>query len=123
MVLKFINEQMSAIGIPYEFYEWTSEVKYPYFVGEITENEPMTEDGKQEYSLILTGFNRGNYLELEEAKDKIKKHFHPLHGLRAKTDDNETIAVFCAGAFSIPSGEAELKKIQINLKIFVWKEV
>ena len=123
MVLKFINEQMSAIDIPYEFGEWTSEIKHPYFVGEITENEPITEDGKEEYSLILTGFNRGKYLELEEAKEKIKKHFNPIFGLRAATEEGETITAFYTGAFSIPSGEADLTKIQINLKILLWKEV
>ena len=37
--LKFINEQMDILGIPYEFGEWKSTIQYPYFVGEITEEE------------------------------------------------------------------------------------
>ena len=119
--LKFMNEQMESLGIPYEFGEWTSDVVYPYFVGEITENEPTTEDGAEEAPFILTGFHRGKYIDLEEAKEKIKKHFHPVHGLRATTDSGSSIAVFFAGAFYVPTGEAELKKIQINLKIKQWK--
>lgn len=119
-ILKFINEQLSVIGIPYEFGEWTSEIKYPYWVGEITEIEPMTEDGAEEATFILTGFHRGKYIDLEEYKAKIKKHFDPIYGLRAKTDSG-SIAVFFAGAFNVPTGEADLKRIQINLNVKTWK--
>lgn len=119
--LKFISDQMTSLEIPYEFGEWTSDVVYPYFVGEITENEPMTEDGAEQASFILNGFSRGKFIELEEAKEKIKKHFHPIHGLRATTDSSSSIAVFFAGAFYVPTGEADLKRIQINLIIKQWK--
>lgn len=118
--LEFIKNQMDILGIPYEFGEWTSEVEYPYFVGEITEPESTTEDGKEEPSFILTGFNRGKYIELEEIKRKIKKHFHPVHGLRAQIDSG-SIAVFYGGAFYVQTGEADLKRIQITLNIKQWK--
>lgn len=118
--LKFINEQMTSIGINYEFDAWTSEVKYPYFVGEHHEDEASTEDGAESSYMIVTGFNRGKYMALEEAKNKIKKHFDPINGLRAKTDSG-AIAVFFCGAFNIPSGEADLKKMQITLRIKEWK--
>ena len=120
--LKVINEQMEAIGIPYEFNEWTSDKIPPmYFVGEeYREDEIDTEDGASTASIILTGFHRGKYIALEEAKEKIKQHFHPVDGLRSPADSG-VIAVFFANAFSIPSGEANLTKIQINLKIKEWK--
>lgn len=118
--LKFINEQMDVIGIPYEFGEWTSAVTYPYYVGEITEESTFTEDGAEESTLILDGFHRGKFIDLENDKAKIKKHFHPIHGLRASTDSG-SIAVFFDGAFYVPTGEADLKRIQINLKIKEWK--
>ena len=118
--LKFIKEQMDAIAVPYEYGEWTSNVTYPYTVGECTDEPPITEDGAEESTLIITGWNRGKYIALEEIKAKIKKHFHPIHGLRGNTDSG-SIAVFFDGAFPVPSGEAELKKIQINLKIKEWK--
>lgn len=119
-VLNFINEQMTAISIPYEFGEWQSPVKYPYYVGEITEEPTITEDGLEEYTLMLTGFHRGKYLDLEKDKAKIKNHFDPIYGLRGKIDNGAIVAYF-DGAFYVPSGEASLKKIQINLKIQVWK--
>jgi hypothetical protein len=120
MALKFIKEQMDILKIPYEFGEWTSEIKYPYFVGEYTETEPATEDGLEESYIILTGFHRGKYIELIDIKDKIKKHFHPIHGLRGKTDSG-AITVFFGDAFVVPTGEADLKKIQITLNIKEWK--
>ena len=120
--LKFINEQMGVIAVPYELGEWTSAVKYPYFVGEYTDEPIETEDGAEESTLILTGFHRGKNIlyELEKAKKKIKKHFPAIEGLRAETDSG-TIAVFFDGAFPIPTGEAELKRIEIHIKIKEWK--
>ena len=119
--LGFINNQMETIGIPYEFGEWTSAVTYPYFVGELTEEPTITEDGAEESTLILTGFHRGKMIELIRAKEKIKAHFCPVSGMRGETDNGSAIVVFFDGFFPIPSGEADLKKIQINLKIYLWK--
>lgn len=119
--LKFINEQMAEIGIPYEFGVWSSDVPKTFFVGEIPSAEEMeTEDGKEVTTLFLTGFHRGTFLDLEEYKEKIKNHFHPVFGMRGTTDSG-AIAVFFDGSFYVPSGEADLKKIQINLKIKEWK--
>ena len=119
--LKFINEQMDIIAVPYEFGEWSSEIKYPYFVGEITEDPPNTEDGRESSTMLLTGFHRGKMIDLLTVMEKIKSHFSPIHGLRGQTGSGGTIAVFFDGYFIIPSGEADLKKIQINLKIYEWK--
>ncbi len=118
--LKFINKQMAEIGIPYEFGEWSSNVRYPYYVGEITEDPITTEDGLEESTMIITGFHRGSFIDLEKDKEKIKKHFDPICGLGGETN-NGAIVVFFDGSFYIPSGEASLRKIQINLKIKEWK--
>lgn len=118
--LKFINDQMTKIGIPYEFGEWASDIKYPYYVGEITEDPITTEDGLEESTMIVTGFHRGKRIALEKDKKKIKEHFDPICGLMGETDEG-AIIVFYDGAFYIPSGEADLLKMQINLKIKTWK--
>ena len=118
--LKFINEQMAEIGIPYEFGEWSSAVKYPYFVGEITEDPITTEDGLEESTMLVTAFHRGKRIDLENDKKKIKEHFDPIYGLRGETEKG-AIIVYYDGAFYIPSGEASLLKMQINLKIKEWK--
>jgi hypothetical protein len=113
---------MDILAVPYEFGEWTSDVKYPYFVGELTESPINTEDGKEESTMILTGFHRGKRIDLETVKKKIKQHFHPITG-KCATTDSGSIAVFFDSSFFVPTGEAELQKIQINLKIIEWKGV
>lgn len=118
--LKFISEQLESIGVPYEFGQWNSPVTYPYFVGEVTEEPTSTEDGLEQSTMLLTGFTRGNYSDLETVKKKIKSHFRPVHGLTSKTDSG-SIAVFFEGSFYLPTGETDLKKIQINLSIKEWK--
>jgi hypothetical protein len=116
----FINQEMADIAVNYELGAWTSEKRYPYFVGEFTEEPITTEDGGEETTLILSGFNRGKYINLEEAKKKIKKHFPAIEGLRASIDSG-AIAVFFDGAFPISTGEAEFHRIEIHLKIKEWK--
>ena len=118
--LQFIKEQMDILAVNYEYLEWTSEVEYPYWVGEVTESPVTTEDGGEESTMLLTGWHRGKFIDLEVVKNKIKQHFDPIDGLRAKTDSG-SIAVFFDGAFPVPTGEANLKKIQINLIIKEWK--
>jgi len=88
--------------------------------GEITEDPITTEDGLEESTMIVTGFHRGKRIDLEKDKEKIKEHFDPIYGLRGETEKG-AIIVFYDGAFYIPSGEASLLKIQINLKIKEWK--
>ena len=120
--LKFINEQMDILSVPYELNEWTQKITYPYFTGEFTEVPIVNEDGSEETEVILTGFSRGNgaYLELATMMKKIKNHFKPVYGLRAATDSG-VIVVFFNGAFPVPTNEADLKRIQINLTIKEWK--
>ena len=118
--LKFINNEMDAIAVPYQFGGWSGKTVYPYGVGEITEEATLTEDGAEESTLMLTFWNRGSLIALENIKTTIKKHFHPIYGLRSDTDSG-AIAVFFDTAFLVPSGEADIFKMQINLKIKEWK--
>lgn len=118
--LQFIADQMAALDIPYEFMEWTSAVTYPYFVGEFSETEPISEDGAETSTLLLTGFHRGQYADILEIKEKLKRHFDPIYGVRAQTEHG-SIAVFYSSAFFVPSGEADLKKIQINFSLKEWR--
>lgn len=119
-MLKFINNELEKAGIPYEFMRWTGELQYPYFVGEYTEFPPATEDGCKESTMIITGFTRESWMELESYRAKIERHFPAAGGLRGRTSSG-VIAVFYGGASPIPTGEADLKKIQINLDIKEWR--
>ena len=115
---------MKEIGINYQFKKWKGHPAYPYFVGSYQEVPTPGEDGMQETSFILTGFARsdGNadgVLQLEEAKETIKNHFNT--GKVVTTDSGSVVAIFYANTFGdLPTGDAELEKIEINLTIKEW---
>lgn len=118
--LKYVADLMQSLEIPYEFMRWNSGITPDaYFVGDYLESPSMTkeENGFQESTFIIRGFTRKDWLSLERAKAKIEANV-------AKTailDDGTGIAVFYESANPVPTGDAELKSIKINLKIQEWK--
>lgn len=121
-VLSVIKEEMDAIGVPYEFMRWSGKVSYPYFVGEYTETPTNTEDGREEGTVIITGTTRGNWYELERYKEIIKRHFPSVYGFRKSTDEG-TVVIFYGNSFPVDAGEADLKRIQINLQYKEWRKM
>lgn len=121
-VLKIVSDGMKDMGIEYGFGTYAKNpVVYPYFVGEYTENEAITEDGLQESKFLLTGFHRGTWLELEDAKEIIENYFNQVSGKTVITDNGSAVAVFYGNSLIVPTGDAELKSIQVNLIIKEWK--
>jgi hypothetical protein len=121
-LLKVVSDGMTELGLEYEFGEYTKEpIVYPYFVGEYTETEPMTEDGLQETTFMLSGFSRGTWLTLENAKAKIENYFNKVYGKTVMVGDGSAVAVFYGNSLIVPTGDEELKKIQINLQCKEWK--
>lgn len=119
--LAYIEKLMQSIGIPYEFMRWNAEeVPEVYFVGEYLESVSphRHENGHQETTFILRGFTRGTWMGLEEAKAKIEAHTCKT----AILDDGTGIAVFYDSATPVPTADAELKSIKINLNIQEWRE-
>lgn len=117
--LKFISEKLERLKIPYAFEEWTAnEVPDPYFVGEYNEVESTEreENGYQETTFILTGTGR-KWLGLEQAKEIIENNITET----AILPSGNGIAVFYSNSFPVPTGDAELKRIQINLTIKEWR--
>lgn len=119
--LKVISDGMEALNLEYGFGVYSGNpVVFPYFVGEYTETEPTTEDGLQETSFLLTGFSRESWLALEQAKEKIENYFNKVSGKTVITDNGSAVAVFYANALIVPTGDAELKRMQINLAVKDW---
>lgn len=116
--LAYINTTLTSAGINYEFMEWTSELVYPYFVGEYSEPEPMNEDGMQESTFMITGTTDGTWLSLEEAKAIIERE---LCNKTAILSNGNGIAVSYSGSLVVPTGNERMKRIQINLLIREWK--
>lgn len=75
--LEYIKNGMESIGVPYEFMQYGSEISETefYFSGEYNETGVLTEDGQEETNFILTGTGRCSFLDLENAKKKIKNLF------------------------------------------------
>lgn len=118
--LKLISDGMAALGLNYAFERWEDEPKYPYFTGEYQETPSTTEDGMQEADFILTGWHRGEIADLEAAKEKIENYFY-RDGRTAIAPNGNAVVVSYSHSFVIPSGDAELNKIEIHLNVKEWK--
>lgn len=116
-----IKKELDGIGVPYEFMRWTSAiVPEQYWVGEYSETPTDAEDGSEETTMMLTGTTKGFWSILESTKEKIKSHFPNPYGLRIPTDDG-AVAIFYDNSFPVKTGEAVLKRMQINLRIKKWR--
>lgn len=120
-VLKVVKASMQEMGLEYSFKRFRKRPEYPYFVGTYLETDPLNEDGLQECTFILDGFARGPGSEsaLEEAREQIRNYFTYLG--RAFTFDNGEVVVIAYGnAQPVPTDDAELDRIQINLTAMEW---
>lgn len=120
-ILGVIKDELKSIGVPYEFMRWTStNIPDRYWIGEYSESPTNAEDGYEDYTILLTGTTKNSWLELMQDKAKIKDHFPTIGGLR-KATENGTVVIFYSNSIPIPTGDANLKRIQINLNIKAWK--
>ena len=111
-ILILIKNEMEKLNIPYTFDEWDSEIELPQFIGEISETPTVDEDGKSEYTFILTGYATSySYLfgVAEQLKNKYKTSAI-VDGIVIKYDNTTTI----------DNGTDDLKQIQINFTIKKW---
>lgn len=119
-MLHTVKDELHNIDIPYEFMRWTSTVEDRYWVGEYSESPTGSEDGYEEATIILTGTTRQSWSVLIQDCEKIKHHFPNECGLRIPTD-NGVVVFFYENSFPVDTGEADLKRIQVNLHIKMWK--
>ena len=111
-VLTTLKNEMEKLNIPYTFDEWDQDVELPQFIGEISEFTNVNEDGKSEYSFILTGYAT-NYTYLFSVADQLKTKYKTsaiVDGIVIRYDNTTTI----------DNGTDDLKQIQINFTIKKW---
>lgn len=111
-VLTILNNEMEKQNIPYTFDTWDNDIELPQFIGEISETPTVDEDGKSEYTFILTGYATSySYLfgVAEQLKNKYKTSAI-VDGIVIKYDNTMTV----------DNGTDDLKQVQITLKIKEW---
>ena len=111
-VLTTLKNEMEKLNIPYTFDTWDSDVELPQFIGEISEFTNVNEDGKSEYSFILTGYAT-NYTYLFSVAEQLKTKYKTsaiVDGIVIRYDNTTTI----------DNGTDDLKQIQINFTIKKW---
>ena len=111
-VLTTLKNEMEKLNIPYTFDTWDNDVELPQFIGEISEVANINEDGKSEYSFILTGYAT-NYTYLFSVAEQLKTKYKTsaiVDGIVIKYDS----------ATTIDNGTDDLKQIQINFTIKKW---
>ena len=111
-ILTTMNTEMEKLNIPYTFDTWDDDVELPQFIGEISETPTVDEDGKSEYSFILTGYAT-TYSELFAISEQLKSKYKTsviVDGIVIKYDNTTTI----------DNGTEDLKQIQINFNIKKW---
>lgn len=108
-LLKVINDELLSLGINYEYGEYKGELKYPYAVGEYSENNYQYETNVTNGEFILVVFQRGNELDLINIKEKVKNRFADFR----KVVNGGTINVSYRNKLFIR--EADLKKMEIYL--------
>lgn len=118
---KLLDERMSAV-VQYALGRWkgkSADANSCYWVGETTELESFTldENGMQEISLILRGYTRGSLMLLEQDKEKIAGKVPCTTVL----PDGTGVVILYDHGMMVPTGDAELKSMKINMTIQEWR--
>lgn len=108
-LLKVINNELLDLGINYEYGEYTGELKYPYAVGEYSENNYQYETNITDGEFILVVFHRGSELDLINIKEQVKERFADYR----KVVEGGTVNVSYRNKLFIR--EADLNKMEIYL--------
>ncbi len=120
-ILKIVSDAMSSLGLEYGYVTYRKyPIVYPYFVGEYTETESFSESGHREGTFLLTGFTRDDWVTLENAKERIENYFNKVSGKIVMAENGSAVAIFYASSMVVPTGDLELKRIQINLHTNEW---
>ena len=119
--LKIIGKAMEVLDLEYGLGRYTKRpIKYPYWVGEYQETPPIYESGLTTSTFMLTGFHRGDVDDLEKQKESIENYFNKISGKVVMAEDGSAVAIFYSTSLIVPTGDAELKRIQINLDVHEW---
>lgn len=117
-VLNTLKNEAKLMNLPYEFDNWRSELKIPYFVGEISEVQTLDEDGKREFDFILTGEDVETYSRLLDYCESIRKRYEYGHSIVV---DGGVVKIIYNNTIFVPVEDENVKRIQINITVYLWE--
>ncbi len=120
---KAVADRMKEYQINYAKGKWRRKPVYPYFVGQLYLIDPGDESGRQEYEMLLDGFDRNLDEEaMLSAIEKLEEAFPEIGGHIVKTKKNIIMICFDSLVPDISTDtDADLSRNQIKLKIIRWR--
>ena len=118
-LLMVLNDELTKLGIDYEYEVRTAKNCYPYFIGnaDITDNQP--EYGGTGGTVTLYGFDFDNGMyRLLQANERIKEHFENF--IAVINDQAVSIEYNSCLSFT-DQADAKLKRINITMNWQSWK--
>lgn len=116
-LLAIIDEELEKAEIPYQFSEWKSAVKYPYFVGSYDESNSYFENNRIEGTINIDDWSRKSFSELIEISEKIRDIFSDFQCTR----NNNVYWIRYNNSMPVSTGVEDLMKITITLYVTEWK--
>lgn len=118
-VLKALKNEFKRLNIPYSYDEWGKDVELPYFIGELSEITTNDEDGKREFSFILTGEDVDTYTNLYNKIEILKKEYKQSKKIKL---DTGLMVMTYNRTFNVPVDGERVKRTQTEFTIYLWEE-
>ena len=118
-VLKALKNEFKRLNIPYSYDEWGKDVELPYFIGELSELTTNDEDGKREFSFILTGEDVDTYTNLYRVTEILKKEYKQSKKIKL---DTGLMVMTYNRTFNVPVDGERVKRTQTEFTIYLWEE-
>ena len=118
-VLKALKNKFKKLNIPYSYDEWGKDVELPYFIGELSEITTNDEDGKREFSFILTGEDVDTYTNLYNKIEILKKEYKQSKKIKL---DTGLMVMTYNRTFNVPVDGERVKRTQTEFTLYVWEE-
>lgn len=122
-ISKAVAGRMKEYNINYSKGKKRGKLVYPYFVGQLYLTDSGDESGKQEYEMLLDGFDRNPDEEaMLSAVEKIEEAFPVIGGYVVSNKKNTIMICFDSLIPDIPTDtDADLNRNQIKLRIKKWR--
>lgn len=120
---KAVADRMKEYQINYAKGKMRRKPVYPYFVGQLYLIDAGDESGRQEYEMLLDGFDRNPDEEaMLSAIEKLEEAFPAIGGYIVRIKNNVIMICFDTLESDIPTDtDADLNRNQIKLKIIRWR--